>query len=156
MKTINLTKGAVAIVDDEDYEELNKFKWQLHSEGYAVREIWNPGGKRKRVRMHRVIMNTPEGMDTDHRNGNRLDNRKENLRICTRQQNLRNSFVGSNNTTGYKGVAFHKFSGLYHATINVDKKQKSLGYHKTPQEAAKAYNDAALKYFGEFAKLNKL
>lgn len=153
MKTIQLTKGAVALVDDEDYDELNKYKWHLHSEGYAVRTTGS-GRTRERFRMHRLIAKTPEEMDTDHINGNRLDNRKENLRICTRAENLRNRFVGSNNASGYKGVAYHKFSKLYHATINMNKKQKSLGYFKTPKEAAKAYNDSATKYFGEFAKLN--
>lgn len=155
MKTIQLTKGAVALVDDEDYEKLNKFKWYLNSEGYAVRDVFSKG-IRKNTRMHRVVANPPDGMDTDHVNRNRLDNRKENLRVCTRSENLRNSSLRSDNATGYKGVAFHKFSSLYHATINVDKKQKSLGYFKTPKEAAKAYNDAALILFGEFSKLNEL
>lgn len=156
MKTIKLTKGAVAIVDDEDFDELNKHKWHLHSEGYAIRTVWNGKEKQTRLRMHRVIMKTPDGMDTDHLNGNRIDNRKENLRICTRSQNLRNSQKRSDNKSGYKGVAFHNFSGLFHAYIRVNKRQISLGYYKFPDDAAKAYNEAAKKYFGEFAKLNEV
>ena len=155
MKEISLTKGAVAIVDDEDYEELNSHKWYLNSEGYAIRDSWGKG-KKTAIRMHRQIANTPKDMDTDHINNNRLDNRKSNLRICTRAQNIRNSSLRADNACGYKGVSLHKFSGLYHARINVEKKVISLGYFKNPKEAAIAYNKAALEYFGEFSNINKV
>lgn len=155
MKKIPLTQGKFAIVDDDLYDWASQFSWYLHSEGYAVREEWN-GGNKKRFRMHREINKTPKGMDTDHINGNRLDNRRDNLRTCTRSKNLQNARVRDSNRTGYKGVAIHKASGLYHAYINVDGKQISLKYHKTPEDAARAYNRAAIKYFGEFARLNEV
>ena len=156
MKEIPLTKGAVAIVDDDDWAELVRHKWYLTTSGYAARDVWVPGGKKNRVYMHREIAKTPEGMDTDHVNNKRLDNRGSNLRSCTRSENLRNSGIRSDNKTGYKGTAFHKFSGLYHSTIKANGKQQSLGYFKTIEGAARAYNEAAIKYFGEFAKLNDI
>jgi hypothetical protein len=156
MKKIPLTKGAFALVDDDDYEYLSQYRWYLNTEGYAIREIWTGNKRRERVRMHREVMKTPKGVEVDHVNGNRLDNRKINLRHCTRSQNNRNSAVRSDNNTGYKGVALHRHSGLYHATINVDGRQISLKYHKTPEGAARAYNKAAVKHFGKFAKLNEI
>jgi len=155
MKIIELTKGAVAIVDDEDFEELNQYNWYLHSEGYAIRET-QCNYKKTRIRMHRQILNTPEGMDTDHINGNRLDNRRENLRVCTRSQNLMNKAVRVNSETGYKGVHLHKPTGRYNAYIDVGKKRRSLGYYKTAIEAAQAYNDAIVEVQGEFARLNNI
>jgi hypothetical protein len=153
MKEIPLTKGKVAIVDDEDFEHYSKFNYYTHSEGYAVREEWN-GGNKKRFRMHREIMNTPKGMDTDHINGDRLDNRRENLRICTRSENLRNSRKRPGNSSDYKGVSFFKPTQSWRSYINFEGKQHSLGYYNTPEEAAIRYNEAAKKHFGEFAYLN--
>lgn len=154
-KQIPLTKGKFALVDDSDYEYYSQFNYYLHSEGYAVREIWN-GGDKIRLRMHREIMNTPDGMDTDHINGDRLDNRRQNLRVCTRSENLRNGRKRENNTSQYKGVSFFKPIRKWRAYITLEKKTKSLGYFKEEIEAAKAYNKAAIILFGEFAKLNEV
>jgi hypothetical protein len=155
MKEIPLTRGAIAIVDDDMFEYLNQFNWHLNTEGYAQREIWNKGNRIK-VRMHREILGTPVGMDTDHINNNRLDNRRENLRVCTRSENLQNSSLRSNNTSGYKGVSYFKHGRLWMASLYLNKKLVFCKYFHNPEDAARAYNEAAKKYFGEFAKLNIL
>jgi hypothetical protein len=163
MEKIELSNGMVAFVDDEDYDRLAGYNWQ-HLNGYAIRRkhIKYENGKAitKRYRMHREIMGTPMGFETDHINGNRLDNRKANLRICNSSQNKANKGLGRNNTTGYKGVIIAKRTRdkkaypFIRARITVNKKQVWLGCYKTFQEAAEAYNKAAIKYFGEFANLN--
>lgn len=108
MKKIPLTKGQVALVDDEDYEMVSRYKWytqDINKTLYAQRMIVTKGtGKRVTMFMHRLIMNTPQGMDTDHIDRNGLNNQKSNLRICTRTQNLLNRGMLKSNTSGYKGV----------------------------------------------------
>lgn len=106
--------------------------------------------------MHRLIMNAQNGQMIDHINGNVLDNRKENLRLCNKSTNAMNCKVHKHNTSGYKGVAWHKQMKKWRAYIVINDKQKSLGLYKTKEEAAKAYNKAALELFGEFAKVNKI
>jgi hypothetical protein len=96
-KTIPLTKGLSSIVDEGDFDFLNQWKWQAQSDGYAMRTEWDKNTKsNKCVLMHRLIMGTPQGMDTDHINRDRLDNRKSNLRICTRAENISNRGCSSN------------------------------------------------------------
>lgn len=154
MKEIPLTRGAVAIVDNDDFEYLNQFRWYLNSEGYAVRDK-RSGGKRTRIRMHREIIKTPDGMDTDHINNNRLDNRKENLRTCSRAENICNSLIRKDNTSGYKGVSYFKPAKKWKMQITMNGKS-ICKYFDNPKDAAIAYNDAATKYFGKFANLNKI
>ena len=139
-----------AIIDDEDFDELSKFRWHICA-GYARRNA----GKEIVVYMHRQLLNVPKGLVIDHINGNRLDNRKENLRVCTRAQNTRNSRLPTNNVSGYKGVSWHKHQRRWCAKIVFNAVCKHLGYYKSKVEAAVAYNEAAVKYFGEFANLNK-
>ena len=106
-RTIPLTKGLFAIVDDEDLEELNKFKWCVTFNGakyYACRMPSRKLGKRKVILMHRQLTNAPPGMDVDHINGNPLDNRRENLRVCSHADNQKNTNRRSRNKSGYKGV----------------------------------------------------
>ena len=157
MKDIELTQGKVALVDDEDYEYLKQSKWYAHNQRDG--ECYAMGGRGK-IYMHRLIMGTPKGMYTDHINGNGLDNRKENLRVCTNAQNLMNRPKSKINTTGYKGVTISKYrdriNTYIRAQININGKNKFLGFHKTPELAAKAYNKAAIKYHGEFAQLNEI
>lgn len=108
MKEIKLTRGLKAMVDDEDFAKLNSVKWCAHSAGYAYRT----GGQL----MHRIIMNAPDNLHIDHINGNRLDNRKCNLRLCTRSQNAlnKNKYCGRG---PYIGVHFTKRTGKYEAYI---------------------------------------
>lgn len=157
-KEIPLTRGQVAIVDDDDYDYLMQWKWyaeynSTYGHYYATRTrkvSEKPGSKS--IRMHRAIVNCPDNLEVDHANHNTLDNRKSNLRVVTKSENLRNRNVQSNNTSGYKGVIFH--AGRYRATIKVNRKNINLGRFDTIEEAAEAYKRAALRYHGEFACLD--
>ena len=155
MKSITLTKGKLALVDDEDFEHINQFSW-YYSNGYAYRPLPRKTRKKPSISMHRLIMDDPAGKEVDHINGNRLDNRRSNLRICTKAENRRNLGLRSTNSTGFKGVCFRKDIKKYQAQITVNSKSVYLGYYPTAQQAAHAYNDAAVKYYGEFARLNEI
>ena len=154
MKEIELSKGKVTIVDDDDFDALSKFEWYC-SHNYAVRDDWN-GGNRIGIRMHRVIMNCPKGMVVDHINNNPLDNRKVNLRICTQSENMKNMKVHVNNKSGYRGVSYSKERKKFCAYISVENKTKGLGRFDTAKEAAEAYNKAAIEHYGEFANVNEM
>ena len=151
MKIITLTKGRVTIVDDDVFDELSKHKW-CFSGKYAKRAVSTP--KIKTVLMHRVIMNTPEGMETDHINCDKLDNRRENLRICTRAENKRNTGKLPNNTSGYKGVSWSKAKNKWEVVISVNDKLIHLGRFNNIIDAAHVYDAGARKYHGEFANTN--
>jgi hypothetical protein len=153
-RRIKLTKDKYAIVDAEDYEKLAQDDWHLYvsksKNYYAFR--YEDG---KFIKMHRVIMNAPAGVFIDHRYGNGLDNRKINLRIATIAQNQYNRRKTSRKTTSkYKGVFFKKDMNKYCATICLKGKRTHLGYFDNEIDAAKAYDEAAKKLFGEFAALN--
>lgn len=159
VRKIELTQGKFALVDNEDYERLNQFVWH-YALGYARRNIRLPNGKRRMEFMHRVIANTPEGLYTDHIDGNTLNNTKENLRNVEQGQNAKNARKRSKATSKYKGVCFTKRKqdkiGKWTATIQVDGEQKFLGYYKSETEAALAYNEGAKKYHKEYASLNEV
>lgn len=155
MATISITQGEYALVDDEDFEYVNQFKWQYHYKGYAE-STFGKSPNRKKVKMHRLIINAPDHLQVDHINGNKLDNRKSNLRLCTNSENQRNTGKKSTNTSGYKGVSWKKSSNKFAAQIQVDHKNKHIGYFRDPVDAAKAYNQKAIEYFGEFALLNEV
>jgi len=159
MKEIKLTQGKVALVDDEDYEYLNQWKWCAHRSRktyYATRHIKGDNGKM--ISIHRVIMDTPIGMEVDHLDGNGLNNQRHNLRNCTFGENRRNRKLNKNNKTGYKGVIYTRHPNDCHvyiqARIKIDNKIVILGHFKTEIAAALAYNKAALQYHGKFARLN--
>ena len=153
-KKIPLTQGKVALVDIEDYEWLNQWKWQAHKNTKGFFYVAGRNKKQKFQSMHRKIMKAPKGMEVDHINGDGLDNRRNNLRTCSHSQNIMNSKMRIDNTNGYKGIRYHKQNKKWQARIKKNKKDNHLGYFTTPQEAALAYNEAAKKFFGEFAKLN--
>ena len=159
MKQISLTKGQFTIVDNEDFERLNQYKWFCSNRGYVCRNKKLGYGKfnRKTEWMHRLIINTPENMYTDHINGNKLDNRKSNLRICIKSENNRNVNKRKNNTSGYKGVFFNKVWKTWFVKLTIGKKYITGGKtYKNPKEAAIRYNKLAKKYYGEFASLNTI
>lgn len=156
MREIILTQGKVALVDDADYEYLNQWKWHAHKRGntfYAVRKAPRVNGKQSAIQMHQMIIGN--GIDSiDHRDGNGLNNTRANLRLATHQQNMFNKRIHKDNTSGLKGVSWHKPSDKWQAQIGVGGKQKYLGSFATPEEAGRAYDAAALEYHGEFAYLN--
>lgn len=158
-KTIELhgkqAYGKYAIVDDDDYEKINSTRWNCNSFGYAVRvqRTKQDYNKKEVLIMHRLIMKAEKGELIDHINGNKLDNRKENLRFADKSKNAMNMHRVYGKIP-YKGVYFDKSKNLYTVRIVIDGKHTHIGRYKTPEEAAKAYDEAALKYYGEFANLN--
>jgi hypothetical protein len=151
MKYIKLgNKKKYAIVDDDRFNDLSKKKWFL-SGGYARRNEYG-----KCILMHRLICETPDGKITDHINGNRLDNRKVNLRVCNIGENNSNAKLRSDSTTKLKGVSFHKRNKKYIVYINANGKRKHIGYFDSLKIAGIAYNKNALRLHKEFAFINKI
>lgn len=156
MKTIDLTQGKVAIVDDDDFEELSKYKWyanKIKGVHYAMRN--SPTDTRKYIKllMHRSIMEARKEQQVDHINGNRLDNRKVNLRLCNNAENSWNRQRGRG-LSKYKGIYFHKPTQKWLARIMRNGHHYHIGLYKTEEEAARAYDRKARVLFGDFAYLN--
>ena len=135
-------------IDDEDYLLVSSRAWWYQRNGYIVTEI-----SQRTVLLHRLLMNTPEGFETDHINGNKLDNRKSNLRICTRSQNQHNQKPRTGSSK-YKGVCWYKPVEKWLAQIRSSGKKKHIGLFSDEKEAALAYNSVARELFGEYARLN--
>lgn len=153
MKKIELTKGYVAIVDDEDYSRLSRYSWCIVCDRYAGRQVKDTtkASGQRLVYMHRVIMDAPDGMEVDHINHDTLDNRKINLRVCTRGQNRRNGH-GWGETSQFKGVAVIK--GRWIAQITHKGETQSDHSYVEEEDAARAYDRMAIALHGEFALLN--
>lgn len=148
MKRIPLTQGLVALVDDTDFDWLNEIKWTGNRKKYTSYAVT------KHTKMHRVILNAPDGLEVDHIDGNGLNNQRSNLRLCTHRENQRNRPKNKNNKSGYKGVFWNSRANKWRVGIRVDRKDIFLGTFFCLIKAAKAYDEAAIKYFGEFAYLN--
>ena len=158
MKEIQLTQGFVALVDDEDFERVNQFRWHASRNGkniYAERSM-TIDSKTKNKLMHREIMKAGNKVEIDHIFGDGLDNRKKNLRICTHSQNLLNSSKYKHSSSKYKGVYFGKTQKKWISQISINGKNKHLGCFDNEIDAAKQYNIFAKEYYGEFARLNFL
>ena len=132
-----------ALIDLEDIDKVKDLKWYMDSRGYAF------NGK-KRILLHRLVMDCPDDMIVDHINHNRLDNRKENLRTCNSSQNNMNRNKTNRTTSGYTGVCYKPKINKWQAYITVNKKPIHLGYYNTPEEANKIRKQAEIKYFGEY------
>ena len=159
---IPLTRGLTTILDRSDYDAtpfLHR-SWLAQATStpdkfYAARQQWMPDEKRYRYfYIHRIIMGAPPELEVDHRDGNSLDNRRRNLRICNHQQNTQNR--GNTRQRRYKGTVYMKEERRWRAEITLDWHCIHLGCFATEREAALAYNEAAARLFGEFAKLNDM
>ena len=148
--------GSFFIIDAEDFASVAKYSWALGKRGYPVAHTSrkNPDGP-KTFPLHRMLIDTSEEGDVDHISGDKLDNRKENLRICSHQENMFNQKLRNTNSTGYYGVSRMKSCGKYEAYIHIDGRKKYLGLFDTAEKAALARDEAAILMFGEYARLNK-
>ena len=156
-KTIPLTRGRVAIVDEEDYKRLSAYKWRANGQEYtyALTAI-SVDGKQKSVPMHRMIMGVEyasHSVYVDHRNGDTLDNRKDNLRLCNNHENQGNS-KPRGGVSKYRGVCWNRTRQKWQANIKVYYRQKHLGHFDDEEDAARAYDRAARQHFGDFARCN--
>ena len=147
MKLIPLSRGQFAKVDDEDYERIAQHKWHVAAKGYASRHEGS-----SKVYMHREVLAAPMGFVVDHANGDRLDNRRANLRLCTHSQNSANMRLLGRNTSGFKGVT--RQDNRWKAQLYHHGRNYHLGLFDSPVAAALAYNNAAKVHFGPFAHLN--
>jgi len=153
MKKIPVTGGLLALVDDEDYPTLSLLKWHKQpgaNTWYAATNVLQGDGKYSKVLMHRMINKTPAGFDTDHRDGNGLNNTRLNLRTATRTQNQRNRSPNRRSTSRHKGVYWLKDRSRWHASITINGRLHHLGNFVNEVDAAKAYAERAAKEYGEF------
>ena len=150
-KEIKLSNGMIAYVDTEDYDYISSFNWQAQKSNHTYYASRKNG--KGRVMMHRQLMNTPKGKVCDHKDRNGLNNTKLNLRNCTHAENCRNNTIGNNFTSKYHGV-FKIHDNRFRSYINVYGKRTYIGYFKTEELAAMAYNKKALELHGEFATIN--
>lgn len=156
MKTIPLTQGKVALVDDDLYPYLMTIRWYAEKNGNGFYARANVSGKK--IRMHEAILEAPQGWGRDHVDGNGLNNQRSNLRLCKQSQNISNSRFRRNNTSGFKGV-FKSPKGCINPWISIIKKSGKcihLGTFETKESAAMAYDSAALRLFGPFARTNAM
>lgn len=157
-REIPLTRGLVAIVDDEDYEWLSQWKWcadtPSRARSYARRR---ERARAPAIYMHRIIVGAERGQFVDHINGNPLDNRRANLRLCSRAENNRNQTrLTPGKSSAYKGVCWDKREGRWKSCITLGEKHRHIGYFATEVEAARAYDAKAIELFGEFACTNEM
>ena len=161
MIEVPLTRGFVAVVDDADAELVAGYSWYVtisrkepNVQRYAKAHIPGSGRRGSKVLMHRLIMAAPIGMEVDHIDHDGLNNRRGNLRLATKSQNGANARRRSDNASGFRGVSPAKKGRPWRARIRLNNACRSLGSFDTPEEAARAYDRAALEAFGEFARLN--
>ena len=147
---VEIAGGIKIKVDKEFWDRLHHLTWYLNSDGYVVATIYIGNGKQRSIRLSREIIGATVGILVDHKNGDRLDNRSCNLRVATPSQNMMNKKMQCNNLSGFKGVS-HKSRNSWQSSIKVDGVDIYLGSFSSPEDAHKAYRDAAIKAFGEFA-----
>ena len=154
MKEIPLTQGKITIVDDEDYERLAKHKWFADEDhgGRAWRAMRHE--RNACIQMGREILGAPDGMYVDHINGDPLDNRRSNLRLCTPMENSRSRRKNLRSSSQYKGVHWNTERRRWIAQIKINYRKVKLGRYERELDAARAYDRAALEHFGAFAVIN--
>lgn len=159
MKTLQLRKGKV-LVDDEDFDRVSAYRWYVGQKGYAGRRIKTDGGKMTQIFMHRFIIEAPDNMEVDHRDHDKLNNQKSNLRLCTRSQNMANTRHSASKFKGVSVQSSHQGRNKYYRTkITVRGKDFVKIFSFTPEgelAAAQHYNDMAKKHFGEYASINEM
>lgn len=155
IKFIELTRNQYALVDEQDYQSVSANKWAFTSWGYAARNGPRQAGtsKQEKIYMHRLLICAPKGMEVDHINGDKIDNRRNNLRICNRDQNAKNSGLSKKNKSGHIGVVFEKQGGYerWAAFISIDNKLCRIGSFLNKQEAIEARIKAEKKHYGEYS-----
>lgn len=159
MKTIPLTRGKIALVDDDLYGHLSRWKWcavKQHRVWYAIRAITVAPRKRVFLGMHRIVMGASRSQRVDHRDGNGLNNQRENLRFADCSNNAANLRIIATNTSGFKGVSYSSANRKWEAQVKVHKRSVHLGRFEAIEDAARAYDLAAIEHFGEFALTNKM
>lgn len=148
MIKIYLTPDKFTLLDEKDYDYLCQWEWKLNRDGYAYRSL-----KGRNILIHRIITNATEGMEVDHKNGDRLDNRRENLRVVLPKYNRWNKGMRKDNTFGFKGVGYSKQKGRCRADIKLNGTSMLIGYFTSIEDASEAYDDTASKLFGEYNRL---
>ena len=157
---LNSRHGEVkfALVDDEDYDFISKLSWHICDKGYAKSSsiVIDEIRYKKTIRMHRLIINASKGLEIDHINGDKLDNRKQNLRVCSHKENCYNRPSKVGTSSKFKGVSMMKLTSSYkwRAVIRMNGEDYHLGLFESEEDAAIAYNEKAKEFFGEFARLN--
>lgn len=153
MRGLPLSQGCVAFVDDRDFERASAFKWSLKRSGknlYAHRRLGTSS-----ITLHRFLVGLPPGVGKiDHWDGDGLNNQRDNIRVCSPTQNMRNRRPNDNHSSKYKGVGWRKSLGKWYASIRVNGRLIHLGFFRRETSAARAYDAAARKYFDKFCRLN--
>lgn len=158
--TLAANKGMTIKVSESDFDSIRQQHWTVDVQGYAMSWVRDEIGVRRHVKLHKVLI--PEAKCIDHKNGDKLDNTRNNIRECSQAENLANQRVRKTKLSSYKGVAYiewwnkskTKCYTYWVAKIAVMKKRIYIGAFQTETEAADAYDAAALRYYGEFARLN--
>lgn len=152
---LEATNGTIFYIDDEDFPIISQHSWRIRKFREKIYVMTNitVNGLRRTLLLHRLITNAPKGMDVDHINNNGLINTKENLRVCTRSQNMMNMRKNGSRTSNFKGV--YKDKNRWHSQIRDGCKNINLGRFDSEVEAAEAYNAKAVELFGEYASINK-
>lgn len=148
-----LPSGKRFQIDPGDYPQVAKYRWVTNAAGYFVASL---GSRSNHIFLHRLIMNPPDGTFVDHVDGDKANCRRRNMRLCSRTENNRNVGLQQNNQCGYKGVYWASDRRKWRAEITVGRKHIHIGSFDSPIEAAQAYDQAAIAYFGEYAKTNEM
>ncbi|MBX9583676.1 MAG: HNH endonuclease [Gemmataceae bacterium] len=151
-----MAKGRHTLIDAADLPAVEARKWFTNPYGYAVSTPRTTEGSRSPIYLHRLLLDAPKGSLVDHINDDPLDNRRSNLRVCTASENVANGRKARGKSSRFKGVSFHKRHKRWRAYITVHQQEQHLGWFGDEEAAALAYNRAAVRLFGEFARLNRV